>query len=330
MQDSLESISIDPNTLLKLRGEIGETFSLTNGFLRDRWDAAYAGTAGYEMDISDDGTSKRRKPDEPLNLTWDTKAIEGGTIRDPLVISAVRALSLWLREDDSLRKEASGLMDLFLGLWKQSIEVSHHSSALIPGGVVGVDYRLWLIGALEGTLCEKRGREEFQKQGGWEYIWSDIKKAYSSSSSPHSSTSSPFPPRPPSPPSFEQEESLKLAAEELRLLLDYVHASSFMKIPFLDDKIREVVRTARVSGKPGVWVGLDVGMLRLAVGLLQKLPGDSRLRRGEESEKVIGLGRELKRIVEMMKGPRRDEEKVDEQEEVVYQLAELMEELKFV
>ncbi|KAF8466621.1 Neurochondrin-domain-containing protein [Kalaharituber pfeilii] len=172
--DSLDATFPDPEILLKLRSEICETFSLTIEFLRDRWDAAYAGAAGYEMDTSED--QKRKAPrDEPLNLTWDSKDIEGGAPRDPLVISAVRALSLWLREDDSLRKEAGGLMDLFLGLWKQSTDEDAKSKQYSG---LRVDYRLWLVCALEGTITERNGKEAFQNQHGWELLWEDVKKAY--------------------------------------------------------------------------------------------------------------------------------------------------------
>ena len=80
----------------------------------------------------------------------------------------------WLREDDSLRKEAGGLMDVFLGLWKQSTE--HQANSSTPERMV--DYRLWLVSALAGTLMEKNGREIFKTHRGWDVVWSDIQNAF--------------------------------------------------------------------------------------------------------------------------------------------------------
>ncbi|KAF8455380.1 Neurochondrin-domain-containing protein, partial [Terfezia claveryi] len=179
-----DETELHPEALLKFRSEMGEALSLTIEFLRDRWDAKFAGASGYEVDTFMDD-------DHPLNLVWDAADIEGGLVRDPVVMSAIRVLSLWLREDDSLRKEVGGLMDMFLGLWKQS-----------QNSLGGVDYRLWLVSALEGALMEKNGREMFRKMGGWELLWGEVRSGY------HSSVAGTWP----------EIEVVKLAIEEVRVL----------------------------------------------------------------------------------------------------------------
>lgn len=286
-----ERTELDPENLLKLRGIMGEALSLTIEFLRDRWDAKFAGAAGYQMDTSGE---RRIQPRDgtSLNIAWDAAGIEGGLVRDPLVISAIRALSLWLREDDSLRKEAGGLMDVFLGLWKQSTE--HQVNSSTPERIV--DYRLWLVSALAGTLMEKNGREMFKIHSGWDVIWLDIQNAYRSTSSARLPTSF---------DSSSETEPQKLATEELRVLVDWVLLSDYMEIPNCETKFLEVSRVARItrlqrdtlgtSGK--IWLELDVGVLRLAASLLKKVPGGSHVHRGSEAVKVKTLIRELGGVV---------------------------------
>jgi len=310
-----DETELDPESLLKFRSEIGQTLSLTIEFLRDRWDAKFAGASGYEMDTSmDDDRGEAKEPPRgghPLNLAWDAASIGGGLVRDPVVMSAIRALSLWLREDDSLGKEAGGLMDVFLGLWKQS-----QSS---PGGV---DYRLWLVSALEGTLTEKNGREMFRKMGGWELLWGEVRSGYLSSVAG----------------TWPEIEVVKLAIEEVRVLQDWVGGSEYLSIPNAETKVQEVVKVARVTKPPpveggedgGVWLGLDVGVVRLAVGLVKKLPRESWVLKQGVEERVGRLTRELREMVQERGLRVKGSGEVGEQEEVVFVLAEVMEELGLV
>jgi len=147
------AIGISPVRLLKLRADISETFGLTLEFLRDRWDAAYTGAAYFEPGFE--------PASQPKQLTWDS-TLRGGPERDVLIIGAVRALAFWLREDEGLREEAGGLVDVFLGLWTRGLEA-------------GVDYRPWIVAAFEGVLEEKHGREVFVQLKAWETIWEDLK-----------------------------------------------------------------------------------------------------------------------------------------------------------
>ncbi|KAF8423638.1 Neurochondrin-domain-containing protein [Tirmania nivea] len=315
LDSPFDETELDPEALLKFRSEMGETLSLTIEFLRDRWDAKFAGASGYEMDTSmvdDRGEAKGTlRGGGPLNLAWDAADIEGGLARDPVVVSAIRALSLWLREDDSLAKEAGGLMDVFLGLWKQSQNT--------PGAV---DYRLWLVSALEGTLAEKNGREMFRKLGGWELLWGEVRNLYQSSAAG----------------TWLEIEVVKLAIEEVRVLQEWVGGSEYLSIPNAETKVQEMVKVARVTrplpqmGEEAgrVWLGLDVGVVRLAVRLVKKLPRDSWVLKQGVEERVGRLTRELGETVQERGMGLKGSGEVGKQEEVVFLLAEVMEELGLI
>lgn len=239
MVDDFEDIPLDPGMLLKLKAAIGETFELTLEFLRDRWDAAYAGAAGFEPGF---------EKDVPLGLTWDTK-LEGGIVKDPLVIAAIRALSLWLKEDESLREESGGLTDLFLGLWKKGQED-------------GVDYRFWILSALEGTVEEENGREQFLKYGGLHLVWDDLKTAYSDKN-PH-------------------QDDLRLVMDETRLLTQVLTLEDRIDAAWAED----VVATANRCEYGGIRPELDSGIVRLASACLAKLHKADRRRLGTAVEKL--------------------------------------------
>ena len=315
LDSPFDETELDPEALLKFRSDMGETLSLTIEFLRDRWDAKFAGASGYEMDTCmDDDRGEAKEPPRggnPLNLVWDAADIEGGLVGDPVVISAIRALSLWLREDDSLGKEAGGLMDVFLGLWKQS-----------QSSPEGVDYRLWLVSALEGTLTEKNGREMFKKMGGWELLWSEVRSAYLSSAAGM----------------WPEIEVVKLAIEEMRVLQEWVGGSDYLSIPNAETKVQEVVKVTRVTKPPPqmgeevskVWLGLDVGVVRLVVGLVKKLPRESWVLKQGVEEKIKKLTRELGGMVQERGMGVKGSGEVGEQEEVVFVLAEVMEELGLI
>ncbi|KAI5849043.1 Neurochondrin-domain-containing protein [Tricharina praecox] len=174
-------IGISPDHLLKLRTDISETFGLTLEFLRDRWDAVYTGAAYFEPGFE--------PADQPKQLTWDSTLL-GGPERDALIIGAVRALAFWLREDESLREEAGGMVDVFLGLWTRGQEA-------------GVDYRPWVVTALHGVMEEKHGREVFVQLRAWRTVWEDLRA------------------------NCDDDLEGQLALEEARLLETFVQAEEF-------------------------------------------------------------------------------------------------------
>ena len=162
----------DPSTLLRLRRDISETMSLTIDHLRERFDASNAGAKGLHLN------SQARDPststDAPLNLTLEVPTSMG---RDPLTLAEIRALSLWLRDDDNnaLRTEAAGLMDLFMYLYQHkhldhgSLEHTHLQ-----------EYTAAIHIALEGILQSLEGVEAFLAESGWDALVANLQLAIES------------------------------------------------------------------------------------------------------------------------------------------------------
>lgn len=150
---------MDPDLLLKLRKSISDTISLTIEYLRDRWDASVAGAMGLHPEARS-GTV-HASTGSHLTLAWDSA--EDNADDDPLVVAAVRAMAIWIREDESalLRKEASGLLDMLLELYKSTKNKRH-------------DARLAVIVALEGVLGAKKGKEKLLEHDGWSILAADL------------------------------------------------------------------------------------------------------------------------------------------------------------
>ncbi|KAH7160043.1 Neurochondrin-domain-containing protein [Dactylonectria estremocensis] len=166
LMQSLEaesSLVMSPDNLLKLRKGISETMSVTIEYLRDRWDASFAGAMGLHQDAVL-GTTETVTGSH-LSLAWDSK--KDIVEQDMFILSAVRALAIWLREDDndSLRKETTGLMDMFLELYRSSNRVN-------PVG--NLDFRVPILVALEGIIELKKGRESFLANEGWGVLTHDL------------------------------------------------------------------------------------------------------------------------------------------------------------
>lgn len=111
--------------LMKLRTNISETMSLTIEHLRDRYDSSTAGAPGLHP-------SARSSVDQsfPLHIAWEPSS---GILADPLTLSQLRTLSLWLRdeENDALRREAAGVMDVMLALYQHDGEQDFRFPVLV-------------------------------------------------------------------------------------------------------------------------------------------------------------------------------------------------------
>ena len=146
----------EAKTLLQLRAEICQVLSLTIEHLRDRFDASAGGAPSLHP-------SSRSAPPMgtgiPAAVPWDT--YEGMT-KDKLTGAQVRALSLWLREDDreDLRKEAGGITDVLLSLYRTK------------GG--DLNYKDPVAIILEATCATSQGIHAFLTQGGWEILATDL------------------------------------------------------------------------------------------------------------------------------------------------------------
>jgi hypothetical protein len=153
------SFSMPPDLLLKLRKDVAETMSLTIEYLRDRWDASIAGASGLDPSVRT-GTATTSEGSR-LTLTWETK--ENNVTTDPLVLAGIRALSIWIREDENenLRNESAGLMDMLIELYKTS-----------SGNAI--DFRYPVLLALEAIMLSSNGVSRFIEQDGWQTISDDL------------------------------------------------------------------------------------------------------------------------------------------------------------
>lgn len=150
---------MSPDSLLKLRKVISETMSVTVEYLRDRWDASVAGAMGLHPDARS-GTADTFSGSH-FTLAWDS--MKDNADEDPLIQSAIRALALWLREDDNdmLRKEATGLTDMFLDLYQSS-------------AIHKLDFRSPILVAFEALVTLNKGRRIFIEQDGWSILAKDL------------------------------------------------------------------------------------------------------------------------------------------------------------
>lgn len=157
--ESLDTLIMSPDNLLKLRKGISETMSLTVEYLRDRWDATFAGAMGLHPDArtanTETASGSRR------TLAWDSMINTAD--EDPLILSAVRALALWLREDENemLREEATGLIDMFMELYRSSSSEK-------------LDFRSATLVGMEALVSIQQGREIFLRNEGWEILSKDL------------------------------------------------------------------------------------------------------------------------------------------------------------
>jgi hypothetical protein len=158
-----------PDLLLKLRKAVGETMSVSIEYLRDRWDAAHAGAMGLHPDARSSATHTPSGVSR-LPLAWDSAT--GDVIEeDVLVLAALRALALWVREDDGdmLRREASGLCDMLLELYQTSI---------LPLNTVRnpkqLDFRSPVLITLEALSSNEDGIEIVLKHDAWAILTKDL------------------------------------------------------------------------------------------------------------------------------------------------------------
>lgn len=148
-----------PASLLKLRKGISDTMSVTIEYLRDRWDASVAGAMGLHPEAII-GTSKTVSGSHHT-LAWDS--MKDRADEDMFILSAIRALALWLREEDNdiLRKETTGLMDMFMDLYRSSSQEK-------------LDFRSPILVALEGITTLPKGRTSLLNNNGWSVLTQDL------------------------------------------------------------------------------------------------------------------------------------------------------------
>ena len=96
-------------------------------------------------------------------MTWESK--KEVVNADPLILAALHPLSIWLREDENenLRNEAAGLMDMLTDLYRTS-----NSETL--------DFRDPILLALQGIVATEVGIARFLEHEGWQVISKDLEE----------------------------------------------------------------------------------------------------------------------------------------------------------
>lgn len=182
------AFNMPPDLVLKLSKSIGETISVIMEYLRDRWDASVAGALGLHPEAR--AGAAHTAAGSHRTLAWDYK--DGSAAADPFTLSALRAIALWLRDDDgdALREEAAALMDMFIELYQRSFSSSSSVWLLLPPSgssndeTTGQDYRLPILAALEGILRTEDGVEAFNAHDGWRTLSKDLLFILSETSNP--------------------------------------------------------------------------------------------------------------------------------------------------
>ena len=157
ISQKIQSLSLlPPDLLLQLRVDISEVMSFTIEHFRDRYDASLGGAAGLHHLVR---SAPPLGTGTPAAIAWDTSE---GMAKDPLTLSQLRALALWIRDDegDELRKEAAGITDVLMHLY--SIED-------------GLDFRYPISIALEGTCATSEGVYSFISENGWDILAKDLR-----------------------------------------------------------------------------------------------------------------------------------------------------------
>ncbi|SPQ25989.1 e9b59b6a-f39c-4d2a-9b94-75afe2ab05bc [Thermothielavioides terrestris] len=262
---------ISPDLLLKLRKAISETMSLTTEYLRDRWDASVAGAMGLHPDARVGAANTAAG--SHFTLAWDSKSDSAASADDPLILAAVRALAIWLREDDNdfLRKEAAGLADMLIDLYRSS---SSSSSSSSQGRL---DFRRPVLVAFEGIIVEKKGRAAFLDNGGWQALADDLVAVLEASSA------------------ASDENEAARGIEVVRVLLQIAESERpGPREAWMDLVTRVAAWYAPEAKQPAVVEECQVAALQLVTALLANTHPGMQKRYVHSTSAVLGIANQLK------------------------------------
>ncbi|TAQ90899.1 hypothetical protein B7494_g745 [Chlorociboria aeruginascens] len=274
-ESSSTSFSMPPDLLLKLRKDIAETMSLTIEYLRDRWDASIAGAPGLHPSAR--AGAATTSEGSRLTLTWDS--MKNNVDADPLVLAGIRALSIWVREDENqnLRNESAGLMDMFLELYKTS-------------SLEALDFRPPILLALEGILTTDESVDVFLGQQGWQVISLDLESILRNISNEIAAKY----------PSAVVEASRGLEIVRVMLtILDHPSTTAPREEWMTIITTTRSIKAPSSSSNPLV-LELHVAMLQLATALLSKASGGMQKRYVASNAPLSGLAEQLKMSVNDM------------------------------
>ncbi|KAL2136334.1 hypothetical protein VTI74DRAFT_4368 [Chaetomium olivicolor] len=253
---------ISPDLLLKLRKSISETISLTTEYLRDRWDASVAGAMGLHPDARVGAANT--SVGSHFTLAWDSKTDSAGD--DPLILAAVRALAIWIREDenDLLRREAAGLGDMLVDLYKN-------------GGNGRLDFRRPVLVAWEGIVAEERGLAAFLENGGWEVLADDLLSILEASST------------------VSDENEAARGTEIVRILLQIAEAERpGSREAWMDVVTRVAAWYVPEEKQPAVVEECQVAVLQLVTALLVNTHPGMQKRYVHSTSAVLGIANQLR------------------------------------
>ncbi|KAF7889039.1 hypothetical protein EAF00_009339 [Botryotinia globosa] len=289
-EENYKSLTMPPDLMLKLRKDIAETMSLAIEYLRDRWDASIAGASGLHPSARS-GTAATSEGTR-LTLTWDS--IQDKVTVDPLILASIRALAIWIREDENenLRKESAGMMDMFVELYKIS-------------GMDEPDFRYPILLALEGIMTTEDGVEAFLNQDGWQVVSGDLFHILSHIANTASLTN------PQSSMTAEAARGLQI----VRILLAVIdeESTSYIKQEWLTLIPTTSTMNLPASSSSSVVIELHIAMLQLSTALLSKAGEGMRKRYANDQKAQRKIAEELEVIV----GKMRDKQEADEFKELL-------------
>ncbi|KAK0646304.1 Neurochondrin-domain-containing protein [Cercophora newfieldiana] len=267
MDAASPSFALSPDHLLKLRRSLSETMSVAVEFLRDRYDASIAGALGLHPDA---------RTADLTSLTWDSKDSTTTVHSDPLILAAIQALAIWLREDDNemLRKEAAGLCDMFLDLYQ------HQHPSQTEGRL---DFRRPVLVALEGITAENKGVEALLDNNGWKVLSDDLVSILPTA----------------------DESAASHGIEIVRILLPVVEAETPGPREEWMDLVTKVAAWYYVpptSGEVGILEEFQVAVLQLVTALVAGTHQGVRRRYVHSVSAVLGVAAQVRERVANAKG----------------------------
>lgn len=264
------AFSMPPDLLLKLRKDLSETISLTVEYLRDRWDASVAGASGLHPDAIS-GTAATSEGTR-LTLTWES--IKDNVSEDGLIFAGIQTMAIWIREDDNenLRNECAGLMDMFMELYKTG-----------AGG--SSDFRYPILLALEGFMIAEDGVERFLAQNAWQILSDDLQAIVRTTSSISSAQATLIIP--------EANRGLQI----VRVLLAVVDSetTSYPEESWMD--IIKIAASMKVSVDTPIALELQIAMLQISTALMNKASGGMVKRHVTSHDALSGVVQQLRTAV---------------------------------
>ncbi|KAK3375286.1 Neurochondrin-domain-containing protein [Podospora didyma] len=316
MEDESAPLVVPPEFVLKLRTSTSETMSLSSEYLRDRWDAAVAGAMSLHPEAR--AATANAETGSRLTLAWDSM---GETVsEDPLILAAIQTLAIWLREDDGelLRREAAGLADMFVELYRESSGnnslITSSSSSSTPVEKRKLDFRRAVLVAFEGITLEESGIDAFLNNGGWSALTEDLAFILQFTSVS------------PSP----QNEAASRGIEIIRVLLhvaeaeghtreewmDIVTKAAAVYVPDSDDNVQMAAGTRQLSAV--VVDEFQAAALQLVTSLLVNTHPAMQKRYIHSTTAILGIARQLRSKV-----PSHESGLAESLDDVVHALAKL-------